>query len=289
MDVTVIGDAFVDVIVPIGYIRPGETLHKKIITFCGGTANVAVQVSKLGRKAKFIGKVGNDLFGNYFKQNLKKSRVQDLTFIDNQYPTGLCVSLCYSNGERAMIADRGANDQLKKEEIRNYIKEINSSEIVYFSGYSLLSKQTSKSVLYLINESKKKNCKIYFNPGSPNLIKSNFRDIIRQFVDILILNIDEAKKISRKQKLDAISNVLRDMVEIAVITLGKEGCIVIKEDKYAHIKTRKMDVTDTTGAGDAFAAGFIVGRLNNREVVDCAILGNKSSAYFLEEKRRIIK
>ena len=284
MGATVIGDAFIDVIVPVQGIKSGETHHRKIITLCGGTANVAVQISKLGEGSKFVGKIGDDAFGEYFTQKLVGNRVKDLTFVDSENPTGLCISMISDNGEKAMIADRGANDHLKKEEVESCIDEIITSKIVYFSGYYLLSRKTSESVLYAIEECHKQNCAIYFNPGAPNLIKDNFKQIIYDFVDVLILNIGEVKNMTKKNKIEEILKSLNNMVETAAITMGEGGCIVSKGDEYLHIKTEKLGVLDTTGAGDAFAAGFIVGKLKGKEKGECARLGNKAAANFLKEK-----
>ena len=161
MSVTVIGDTFIDIIVPVHGIKPGETHHRKMAVLCGGTTNVAVQISKLGGKSKFVGKIGDDAFGKYFRQNLRISGVNDLTFVDKENPTGLCISLCSNNGERTMIANRGANNYLKMGEVRSCIKEITDSKIIYFSGYSLLSRKNSESVLYAIKECHEQNCKIY--------------------------------------------------------------------------------------------------------------------------------
>jgi len=288
MSVTVIGDAFIDIIVPAYDIKPGETHHRKIITLCGGTANVAVGIAKLGEKPKFIGKVGNDLFGRYFKENLKKEGVQDLTFIDNEHPTGLCVSMAYKKGERTMVANRGANDYLKKEEIRNCIDEIIKSKIVYFSGYSLLSKENAESILYAIKECHKQNCEVYFNPGAPNLIKEGFKKIIHHFVDILIMNMEEAKNMTGKNSVEDIVKSLNNLVNISIITVS-DGCIIQKGDKCIYIETEKLNVLDTTGAGDAFSAGFIVGRLKGEDEEECARLANKVAAKFLREKMEILK
>ena len=291
MSVTVIGDAFIDAIVPAQSIKPGETYHRKIITLCGGTANVAVQIAKMSEESKFVGKIGNDAFGDYFRQNLRINRVKDLTFMDDENPTGLCTSLVYGNGERAMVANRGANDYLNKEEIRSCIDEITDSPIVYFSGYSLLSKKSAESVLYAIEECHKQNCKVYFNPGAPNLIKEDFKEIVQDFIDVLILNDEEAKKMTKKDKKEDILKLLNNMVDTAVITMGESGCIlsnqngIPKGDEHVHIETEKLDVLDITGAGDAFSAGFIVGKLRNMKDVDCARLGNEVAAKFLKEKR----
>jgi sugar/nucleoside kinase (ribokinase family) len=289
MSVTVIGDAFVDIIVPAQGIKPGETRHRNILTLCGGTANVAVQVSKLGEKSRFVGKIGNDLFGEYFKQNLRINEVKDLIFVDDEKPTGLCVSMTYGGGERAMVANRGANDYLKAEEVKKCINEIANSKIVYFSGYSLFSKENVESVLYALEECYKQNCKIYFNPGAPNLINEQFKQIINDFVDVLILNIEEARNMTKQNKLEEIAKSLNEMVDTAVITMGEGGCVVSKGNEYFQIEPEKLNVSDTTGAGDAFAAGFVLGRLQNMDEVECATLGNKTAANFLREKMEFLR
>ena len=282
MSVTVIGDAFVDVIVPVQGIKSGETHHRKILMQCGGTANVAVEISKLGEKSKFVGKIGDDPFGKYFRQNLVTNGVKDLTVVDSANPTGLCISMSHDDGERAMVANRCANDYLEKEEIESYIDEIKSSKIVYFSGYSLLSRKNLESVLYAIAESRKQNCEIYFNPGAPNLIKESFDEIVHDYVDLLILNIEEAKNMTKNDKIEGILKSLNKMVNTSVITMGRDGCIVSND---AHIETQKLNVMDTTGAGDAFSAGFIVGRLRDMDVLECAKLGNETAAKILIEKK----
>lgn len=289
MSVTVIGDAFIDIIVPVRGIKPGETHHRKIITLCGGTANVAVQIAKHGEKSKFVGKVGDDAFGRFFSQNLITNGVKDLTFVDEEHSTGLCISMVYDNGERMMVASRGANNYLKMDKVGSCIDEITDSKIVYFSGYSLLSRKNAESVLYAIEECHKQNCKIYFNPGAPNLIEEGFKKIIHNFVDILIMNMEEAKNITGKDKMGEIIKSLSNLVDTSIITVGEGGCVVSKRDGYLHIEIQKLNVVDTTGAGDAFSAGFIVGKLRGMEEVDCARLGNETATKFLREKMEALK
>jgi len=287
--VTIIGDAFIDIIVPVRGVKEGETHHRKLISLCGGTANVAVQISKLGIKSKFVGKVGDDLFGKYFKQNLSEKGIRDLTSVDYKNPTGLCISMVYESGERAMIVNRGANDYLKKKEIRNFIDEIANSKIVYFSGYSLLSRKNASGILYAIKEARKNDCKIYFNPGAPNIVKKDFKQIIADSVNVLILNAEEAKNMTKKNKIKEMLKSLNKMVDTAVITLDKGGCVISMGDRYLPVEAKKLNVSDTTGAGDAFSAGFIVGKLKNMKDAECAGLGNEVAANFLKKKMELIR
>lgn len=289
MTVTIIGDSFIDIIVPVFNIKSGNTYQRDIVISCGGTANVAMQISKLGEKAKFIGKIGNDAFGSYFKENLKSNNVKDLTFVDDSRMTGLCISLVDENGERSMITSRGTNDSLTKREIESYINEVLESKIVYFSGYSLLSKQSSESIIYAMEESNEHNCEIYFNPGAPNIITKLFKKIIYNFVDVLILNIEEARKITDKSKVHGILSILDTIVSTTIITMGNDGCVISKDGKHALVPSNNVEnVVDTTGAGDAFSAGFIVGKLCNMDTIECAKMGHDVAANFLKEKRRLI-
>ena len=280
---TVVGDAFIDIVVPVYGIKKGETYHRKITTICGGTANVAVWISRLGGRVKFVGKVGNDVFGNYFRQKLREEGVKDLLFVDARNPTGLCISLTFENGERTMIANRGANDYLAKEEIERCLDEIVNSKLVYFSGYSFMSEETKQAILYT-TESCKGKCEIWFNPGAPNIIQESFRDYIRRFVDVLILNFYEARAMTKKLKVDEVLKDLEELASLVVVTMGKNGCIVSSNGDYVLVPTRELNIEDTTGAGDVFSAGFIAGKLRGLDDLECAKLGNETALKFLKEK-----
>ena len=124
MAITVIGDAFIDAVVPIHGIKPGKTYHRTISIAYGGTANAAIQIAKLGEEAKFLGKVGNDALGRYFVENLEKSKVEALMLYDDKHPTVLCVSMVYEDGESSMVANRGANDNWTKDGVTAYLDRI---------------------------------------------------------------------------------------------------------------------------------------------------------------------
>ena len=281
MSVVVVGEAFVDLIVPVWHVKRGETYHREIRILVGGLANIAVEIAKIGVEAGFIGKIGSEPFGVFLKQALRESGVKDMTFVDPMARTGLCISLVYEDGERTMIADRGANDNLSVEEIEGCMDEIRSSRIAYFSGYSLQQGETRESVLKCMEYCRKYSVKVYFNPGAPNLIKEDFREIIRDLVDVLILNEDEARRLlGYSTKFED----LNELVKLAVVTRGRYGCTLVKNGKAIEVGTKEIKAQNTTGAGDAFAAGFIIGRLRGLDEVECAKLGNQIAAKFLRER-----
>jgi sugar/nucleoside kinase (ribokinase family) len=151
----------------------------------------------------------------------------------------------------------------------------------------LLSERSSEAILYAIKRCHGE-CKIYFNPGAPNLINKNFEDVIR-LVDVLIMNEGEAKALTGKNELNDAREVLKEIVNLAVITMGKKGCAILRSREVVHVKGEEINVLDTTGAGDTFAAGFIVGKLRGLSDVECAKLGNKVAAKFLKKRAEALK
>jgi len=286
MSVTVIGDAFIDIIVPIQGIEPGGTYHRDILVTCGGTATTAVYIARLGEKASFLGRVGNDALGKYFKENLKKNGVKDMTVVDD-HQTGLCIALPYSNGERSMVADRGANNYLTAHDITQRQNAVFKSQIIYLSGYSLARMDTEET-LSVLGRCREHGCQVWFNPGAPNLITDSLKHTIYQFFDALILNIAEAKTLTGGKNIAGMKGALEQLANPVVITLGKEGCVVLRAGQHPVSVggERVPDIRDTTGAGDAFAAGFIVGQLRQLPAIECARLANQTAAHFLEEKAR---
>lgn len=283
---TIIGDAFVDLIVTVPDVVLGGTYHKKIVTRTGGVANVAVMIAKLGGRARFIGKVGNDPFGRYFVDSLNQEGVVVSTSIDKKESTGLCISLAYPGGERVLIADRRANDSLSKADLDEHIEDITTSKYAYFSGYSLLKPATSSCIRYGMQCCHQKNT-VVFNPGAPNLVSDEFKAVIQQYVDILILNWDEAVQITGASNKEKILFELSKMVELAVITTGEKGCMIVSSDGCERVSAvEKVVAKDTTGAGDAFSAGFLVGKMRGLNLVDCAKLANETARSLLIQRTK---
>lgn len=271
--------------------KPGGAYHRKITMCYGGTANVANFVSELGENAKFVGKIGNDALGHHFRDNLHNKGVEDLTAVSYKHPTGICVTLIDKSGERTMFTNRGANDYLTIGDIDMRIEDILESKIVYFCGYLLQSSISSESIIYAMERCKEHGCEIWFNPGAPNIITDQYKKIIKDFVDVLILNMEEAKEITKERKKAKVLSSLKDIANLSVVTMGKDGCLISfgNKKKPIHVEAQKLEVADTTGAGDSFSAGFIVGRLRGMDEIKCADLGHKTAANFLQEKRHWLK
>jgi len=280
---TVIGDAFIDIVVPINKFAKEGAFNTHISFEYGGTANVVVWANRLGVKSIFAGKIGNDVLGRTFKENLSKEGVKDLCIIDKHFPTGICICLVYRDGHRMMITNRGANDNLSVSDIKKIENRLLEGNIIFLTGYSLISEKTSKAIFYIAKKAKKNDKLICFNPGSPNIINGTFLEILKKYCDILILNYEEAKSLSGKKTVNDILERLKKLVSLIVLTLGEGGSITWNEGeiiKTHAVKVKK--VVDTTGAGDAFSAGFLVGLLKGCNMKKSLELGHKTASEVIQ-------
>lgn len=126
---------------------------------------------------------------------------------------------------------------------------------------------------------------VWFNPGAPNLIRDSFNKVIRDLVDILILNRDEAKSITNRGEMNEITAELGKVVGLSVITLGRAGCIVVAGKEYKKVPLGNIvDNADNTGAEDTFSAGFMVSKLRGMDNLQSTHLGHNAAANFLKEK-----
>jgi len=267
LDCTVIGDAMIDITLPLPDVKALDNLlHGGVINTeykmsPGGTANIAVGISKLGGKSAFIGEVGDDYFGEIFIKDLEANEVLNGVSISKTKRTGIAFTLVLPGGERYFIVDRGANTSLLFEDID--LQLIQNSSFIYFTGFSLQERDTSQTIQKVIEEASKKRVAIVFNPGAPNLaeeFRDTFLNTIRRYVDMLILNNSEGRYLAGCDRESEIMRFLlsQDLKRV-VLTMGNRGSIVATKDKMYQIDAHALKVVDTTGAGDAYAAGFIYG------------------------------
>jgi ribokinase len=270
LDVIGMGALLVDRIASIDYFPKvdGETFVRNLQVRPGGSAaNFAVACKRLGIKSGFIGLVGDDPEGRYLIDDLKKEGVDTSGVVSTKtFPTGQVYIALDREGKRMMFAYSGAANALSEELVNT--KYIASSQFLHIADL--------KNVKPLIAAAKKAQdaeTKVSLNPGE--LISVQGYDEIKDLlsnVDIFVSSRNEVNQIFRTENLEyAIRKVLKSGPEIAVITLGSEGCIAADSwEAFHRIAAFKTEVIDTTGAGDAFCAGLITMLVEGRNVVEAA-------------------
>jgi ribokinase len=231
MSLVVLGDLMVDVVARVDgpLARGSDTAAQVSVTGGGSAANVAAWAAALGARVTFVCRVGDDDRGRAAIAELHGVDVR--ATVDPDRPTGTCVVLVEPGGERTMLPDTGAND--------GPLGEIPLGDHLHLTGYSLLRDGPRASALAAIERARGAGMTVSVDPSSWALI----RPAAIPAVDLLLPNEQEAE-------------VLGERGDMAV-KLGAAGA----RWGDVHVPAVAVEVVDTTGAGDAFAAGLLTARL----------------------------
>lgn len=231
----------------------------------GAPANVAVTISKLGGKALYAGKVGNDSFGEFLKNMLDENGVDTSMLVkDKEAKTTLAFVSLKSNGERDFIFNRGADELHSYDELNE--DEIEKCNIVHLGSATALLGGTSKETyIKVMNFAKDREKFISFDPNyRSDLWKGriqNFIEISKEFIkaaDFVKVSDEELSIISGEEDLNNGLEVLHKLGAKAIaVTLGKEGTLLSNRITSKIVQSINIKSIDSTGAGDAFVGAVL--------------------------------
>ncbi len=253
---------------------------------CGGSAaNTIVGLARLGMKTGFIGKVATDREGSLLHNNLQNENINTRgVLVTDNGRSGTVSGFVDTHGQRALYVDPGVNDCIEMDEIdTDYINSSTVLHITSFVGkYDEKSINTQESVL---NEISSKVC-VSFDPGRLYSERGlRFLDKFLMRTDILLINQSELKLLTGKtenskptivnETEENVHRVQREYgINIIVVKMGDEGSFVTHNGESHLINAFDVPCIDTTGAGDAFNAGFLHGYINDEDIKTMAIKGN---------------
>jgi ribokinase len=250
-----------------------EVLIEEYAEACGGSAaNTAVGVARLGCKVGYIGKVGCDREGEVLVQDFCNEGVNvDGVVRSEQGKSGVVMGFVDKKGARALYVNPGVNDTINIDEINaRYAAQAQFLHLTSFVGEE--SFQTQKKLLDAIPKS----TKVSFDPGALYARKSYLalEPIIKKTC-VLMPNALELTLLTGEIAYRKAAEVMLGRgVPIVAVKLGSDGCYVTDGSERHLIEPFKVDVVDTTGAGDAFCAGFLYGLVNDKNLLECGRLGN---------------
>ncbi len=256
----------------------------------GSAANTVVAAAQLGMKCGFIGKTGDDSVGEVFRRGLEDEGVECTLFTGSQ-PSGRAVAfITPPNGERTFATYLGAAlEQIPQELDRQMF---NGYDYLHVEGYLLQCPGVVERAMEIAVEL---GLKISFDMGSCGIVK-RFRDsvhrMVSQYADIVFANELEALEFASSAGVDCRSESWAfDALEyihglmgkggepVAVVKLGAEGSLVTDGSKVCKVDALPVEVVDTTGAGDAYAAGFLYAHSRGADLCSCgkggALLASK--------------
>jgi fructokinase len=233
----------------------------------GAPANVAVAVARLGHKSAFLGQVGDDPFGHYLAGVLSAEGVdvRGLRFSTEARTMLAFVSLA-AGGERSFVFYRhpSADMLIRPEDVA--VEVMNDKRIFHFGSISLISEPNRSAVLYAAQYARQHGLLISYDP---NLRMSLWPDAQSARAGMMTgLNFAHVVKVS-DDELEFltgghdVSQLWREEMQIIVVTHGADGATVYTRIGSHHVPSYKVDPVDTTGAGDGFVAGMLVGILEH--------------------------
>lgn len=235
----------------------------------GSAANTIHGLAKCGIPTSFIFSTGNDEIGKFFEDAMREVGVKPIVF-KSDTPSGTARAIISPDGERTFATHLGAAVELPAELLKKELFE--GWGYCYIEGYLFTNQQLVRKAIEL---AKQAGCKIVIDLASYNVVEAN-RDFLLEIlpqIDIVFANEEEAKSLTNSTPEESLEFLAKNC-EIAVVKIGKRGSLIKRGNEKVQIGCNKVNVIDTTGAGDMYAAGFLAGLINGLSLEKCGELGN---------------
>lgn len=243
----------------------------------GSAANTIVGLARVGAKAGFIGVVGTDEEGGIILRDLARENVDvnGIKVMDGR--SGIAIGLVDDRGERALYIHPGVNDEFDMSDVD--VDYVDRAKFLHMSSF--VDRRQLEMQASLVERIK---TKVSFNPGML-CFKFSLKDLqpIIEKSDVIFLNDDEMDALTSCDYESGSKALLELGTKIVATTLGKKGCYVADGKGARLMASCKTKVVDTTGAGDAFAAGFLYALLGEKSIYECGKLGNFFAARCISE------
>ena len=252
----------------------------------GSAANTIVGVASFGGRAAFVGKVKDDVLGKAFAHDIRAARVTFDTKPATEGPsTARCYIMVTPDGERTMNTYLGAAQDLKPSDIDE--AAVAAAAVVYLEGYLWDPPKAKEAFVKAADIAHRNNRKVALTLSDSFCVdryRGEFLDLIRKgTVDIVFANEHELRSLYETADFDSAAKALRGDAKLAVVTRSEKGCVVVTRDGIEAVQAMPIDkVVDVTGAGDLFAAGFLVGHSHGKDHRTSARLGALAAAEVIQ-------
>jgi sugar/nucleoside kinase (ribokinase family) len=259
---------------------PSEDFSPVKMVSGGGAANAAKIAALLGAKVSFTGAIGNDEFGRFFEKSLAAAGVK-LSLAIKPSPTGICLMLRNGAGETRIAASPSAAIELSESDISE--EELRKARVVLIDGFMLDKSALALHVLQLAGRNGTPAAIDLSSPGIAREYAAEIAGFAKNYPLILFMNEAEAEAFRDGLKSAMQETLLEKntILPIIVVKLGQGGALCYSEGKIIRAETQVVKPADTTGAGDAFCAGFLAAWIKNKTLSECAAFGNMTAGTVL--------
>ena len=248
----------------------------------GSVANSIVGLSQLNNNVSFIGKVSNDDLGQKYEDGLKKENINYLySKKDELVPTGSCLILITPDSERTMCTFLGTAGKISDKDIN--AKIVKESEITFLEGYLWDEGDPRKAFDKAIINSNKTAMSLS-DLFCVERHKKNFLELVKKKLDIVFANEQEILTLIDAKSFEDVINFAKNLKKNIIITRGSKGAMAIYKNEVFECPAKKdLKITDLTGAGDLFAAGYLHGLINNKTISECLAKGTELSSRIIQK------
>lgn len=278
----VYGDISIDIHIRTTYQpKAGQDAKVENIVFTpgGSAANCATVAAQLGVPTVFLGFVGKDHFGKMLKTDLDRFGISTRTLRSIDGDTGITVAINEPMGERTFYSYRGVNSSGELSDVSNEV--FKKSKYLHLTGYSFQDENSLHNALALISRAKQEELFVSLDPSywySREFHKGHASLLLE--LSAIFPNQEEARQLSGSEDPEEAARILLGMgPKIVIVKLGPGGCYIASEKESCYLPAMATSkVIDTTGAGDAFCAGFLSGQIMGLNIIEAAKTGNAVSS-----------
>ena len=236
----------------------------------GSVSNTTIALRQLGEPAGFMGKAGNDVYGNFYLREMTDLDIK-LHLIQEDMFSGTAIALITPDGERTFCTYLGAAADMRKTDIHSSVFQQYTH--LYVEGYLVQNHELIETAL---KTAKSLNMTTIYDLASYNVVASDrefIQSLVERYVDVLFANDEEAVALTGKPSEEAIHEIAKK-VPTVIMKGGANGSWIKQKDLFIHIPIyNKIQPVDTTAAGDYYAAGYFYGMINGVDPEKCAKLG----------------
>ena len=247
----------------------------------GSAANTIAGLASLGGSGAFIGKVRDDQLGAVFRHDIRALGIAFETLLAGDgASTARCLILVTPDAQRSMQTYLGACVELGPDDIDAEL--VAAARVCYLEGYLWdrpEAKDAFRKAARIAHDAGRRVSLSLSDPFCVDRHRAEFLSLVEDHVDILFANEEEILSLYQVDTFDAALQWVRGHCEIAALTRGEKGSVIVSENEVHVIDAAPAErVVDTTGAGDAYAAGFLHGLSGNRDPATCARIGGVAAA-----------
>jgi sugar/nucleoside kinase (ribokinase family) len=246
----------------------------------GSAANTCAVAASLGARVAYLGKVADDALGQAFRRDIAAAGVHFPTPpLQSAAPTARCLILVTPDGQRTMNTYLGACVAFGVADVDEDL--VAQSAVLYLEGYLFdppAAQAAFRRAAAAAHAAGRQVALSLSDPFCADRHRAAFRALVAGHVDILFANEAEICSLYEENEFEAAAAAARNDVTLAVLTRSEAGSVVLRGAERVEVAAEPVQVVDTTGAGDAYAAGFLTGLTAGRPLAVCGQLGSIAAA-----------